>query len=264
LQSKIYLTLVRSGRLTVKQLANEAGVDRANTYREILDLEKIGLVKKAIAMPCIFEAAPLRDATSILLDRKVSEFKEIEKATKELLEKFSHAGNANLQDDRDFVLVPAKAVFVNTAIRNISNTQVSNETITNLKRFSQGLSWAFEAHKEALKKGVKTRIIVERPVNEKAVSEEMYALMAYPNFQMKYVLMPNVVLGACFDSAKVSILVDPTANVTDSASLRSNHRSLIMLFQNYFEDLWKSGIPIKPTEKESLQNSLSNQKRDTQ
>ncbi len=244
LQAKIYLTLAGCDKQTIKMIAKAANVDRANVYREILNLQKMGLVKKIISTPNLFEAIPVKDCISILLQRKIEDFEKISKETKELAKHFSaNKDSIVLNEEPQFVIIPKKAIFIKTSIDVIQNAQVSNDTITSLRRFTQAMPYSFRAHQIALERGTKTRVIIQKPETEN-FSKYLQTLMTYSNFQLRQVSKPPTAFGGCFDGKSVSILIDYVADITESAALWTNHHSFIALFQNYFEKLWTSSTPI--------------------
>jgi sugar-specific transcriptional regulator TrmB len=245
LQAKIYLSLLKNGKQTIKSISELASVDRANTYREVLKLQKIALIKKIIDTPSFYEAIPLEDGIPLLLANKEEEYKTTKKETDRLMEKFKASPSGSLEKvSDDFVLIPKKNAFMQSAMQNIQAAQISNYTISSMNRFSQALVYTFELHKDALKKGVRIKVIVEKPKAGKPLNKAISDLMAYPNFELRYVASPPEVLGACFDSKKVAVLLYPSANVQDSPCLTTHHQSLVKLFLNYFDDLWHSAAPM--------------------
>lgn len=246
LQAKIYLALATNGRQTVKSLSEIAKVDRANTYREILSLQKIGLIIKKIDRPSLFEALSLDNAIPLLLTHKKREYEEIQKEAEDLLKKHQDSpDNLGVKAEDEFIIIPKKNAFRKSSLGNIKSAQISNDTISNLKRLTQALPHSFESHKNALENGVRTRIIIEKPQNQRSLSKHIWKLMAYPNFELRYTLTPSKVLGVCFDNKTVCILTDPSADIWNSPVLMTNHRSFVALFQNYFDSQWNSAIPIQ-------------------
>jgi sugar-specific transcriptional regulator TrmB len=239
LQAKIYLTLSMGGKQSIKSVAKAAFIDRSNAYREILNLQEMGLVEKTIGIPNLFEAVPLQDGIAILLSRKEEEYKEIKEKTELLIEQSRCLTSEVIEEqEKDFHIIPKKTIFIKDALINIQIAQWSNDTISSLKRFSQAMMYSFETHKRALARGVKTRVIVEKPEKGQLLPEAIQNLIAHPNFELRYTSTLPKTLGACFDNKSVGILVDPSASVTESACFNTNHPSFVELFQNYFEKLW--------------------------
>lgn len=245
LQAKVYLALARHGRQTVKSLAGIAKIDRSNTYREVIKLQSIGLVVKKLDTPNLYEALPLENAISHLLACKKEEYEETKKEAEDLLKKCAvPLDSINEGTDQDFFLIPKRCGFRKTSIERIKKAQVSNDTISCLKRLSQALPESFESQKIALQNGVRTRMIIDKPPNMKSISKLIWNLLEYPNFELRYTLEPPKVLGVCFDDKTASILINPSADIWDSSVLVSNHQSFVTLFQTYFNQLWNLAVPI--------------------
>jgi sugar-specific transcriptional regulator TrmB len=248
LQAKIYLTLVMGGNQSIKMIAKAANIDRANVYREIINLEKMALVKKIIGNPNIYDAIQFQDGISLLLKQKTDEYEKLLIATKKLAKHFSEKNTTNtIQDENKFTIVPKKAMFIKNALAAIQESQKSNDMITSLRRFSQAMPYFFNAQKTALMRGVRLRVIIEKP-KVRTLSKNIQNLMNYQNFQLKYTTNTPKAIGACFDEKTASFIIDSTADITNSACLVTNHPSFITLFQNYFETLWNSAIPLIPSE----------------
>jgi sugar-specific transcriptional regulator TrmB len=260
LQAKVYLTLARHGRQTVKSLAGIAKIDRSNTYREVIKLQSIGLVVKKLDTPNLYEALPLESAVSHLLACKKEEYEETKKEAEDLLKKCSVPSDNFYEDtNQDFFLIPKRCGFRKTSIERIQNAQVSNDTISCLKRLSQALPESSESQKIALQNGVRTRMIIDKPPNMKSISRLIWDLLEYPNFELRYTLEPPKVLGACFDDKTASILINPSADIWDSSVLVSNHQSFVTLFQTYFNHLWSSAVPIHSRYTVKVKNKIARQ-----
>lgn len=241
LQAKIYLTLAIGGQQSIKSVAKAACIDRSNAYREILNLHEMGLVEKTIGIPNLFEAIPLQDGISILLSRKEKEYNEIKEKTEQLIEQARCCMSEVIAaQEKDFHITPKKMIFIKGALIHMQNAQQSNDTISSFKRFSQAMAYSFETHKRALARGVKTRVIVEKPEKGQLLPETVQNLIAHPNFELRYTLTVPKTLGACFDNEGVGILMDPSASITESACFNTNHPSFVELFRNYFEKLWNT------------------------
>ena len=61
-QSKAFLALCQLGKSSPKTISKESKIARQDIYRVLAELQELGLVKKAISRPVIFEAFPLKDA----------------------------------------------------------------------------------------------------------------------------------------------------------------------------------------------------------
>lgn len=88
LQARIYLTAVTLQSASVRRIAEKSEVARTDVYRIVPTLEKLGLLKKIISTPTMYEATALKDGCSLLLQRKKEEYTEAKLKAKELIEEF--------------------------------------------------------------------------------------------------------------------------------------------------------------------------------
>ena len=79
LQAKVYLALVKSGDLTIKEISKNADVARQDLYRITSELQKLGLVERLITIPTKFRAMELTHGISILLQLRREKEAEMEK-----------------------------------------------------------------------------------------------------------------------------------------------------------------------------------------
>lgn len=247
LQAKIYLSLLRNGTQTIKNVAKTANVDRSNAYREVQNLQKAALVKKIIGSPNLYNAAPIENAVSILLENKRKDYVKTRKQAERMARKLKNRNGTTPidQDEDQFVLIPQNHTFLSAVVEQTNSLQYSYERIASLKRFYQAVPQFFKIYKAALEREVKMRVIVDKPQTEKVLPKTLLTLMSYPNYQVRYVVGQPEILGACFDRKCLHVLIKPSANIMDSPCLLTNNLSFILLFENYFETLWSSGQPLK-------------------
>jgi HTH-type transcriptional regulator, sugar sensing transcriptional regulator len=86
-QVKLYLTLLRMGKVNGRTLAEHAKVPRSIVYRALDELQKKGLVEKEISQPFTFIATPIQQGLQMLIDQKTDECKKIRKQTEKFLKK---------------------------------------------------------------------------------------------------------------------------------------------------------------------------------
>lgn len=80
-QAKVFLALCRIGTSTPKIISEESKVARQDIYRIFTELQELGFVVKGITSPVMFEAIPLQDALSFLLERRIKETRELDNET---------------------------------------------------------------------------------------------------------------------------------------------------------------------------------------
>ena len=89
LESKIYLTLLRTGPITASALAKDLNIDRAITYRTVERLVDKNIISTSFSSPKLCTATEPENAIKFSLEQKEGEINKIKKSQKELIEKIS-------------------------------------------------------------------------------------------------------------------------------------------------------------------------------
>ncbi len=242
MQSKVYLALIKSGFATIKTISKTAQLDRSEVYRGISELQRIGLVEKAIRRPSIYQCVSMNDGLLILLERKTKEFNEIRTQTTRLIRKTSESQpNKTVQyEDCQFVIVPEREVALRRWMKATESAQKSLDFIIRWKGFIIGLQDRSEHFKRMLERGVKIRGIVTEPKNQKSVSALITELKKKGSYSLRYMLTSPEAVFSIIDRKEILINVIPMSVPTQTSSLWSNNPSLVAVVQDHFELKWHS------------------------
>jgi sugar-specific transcriptional regulator TrmB len=86
-QAEVYLTLCKLEYATARTCAKRLQIARAEIYRAIPILEKLGLIKRIITTPTTFKATQLTEGLSILLQRNIEKHNKIQAKADEFIKK---------------------------------------------------------------------------------------------------------------------------------------------------------------------------------
>jgi len=247
-QARIYLALVESGELSVKTISQKSEVDRAEVYRKMPSLLKSGLAEKVLGIPIRFRATPLQKGLDILLKKENAEHLELQKKASKLTDNFEENKERRMPElENQFILIPGKGAHIEWLKKNLEQTQITSEGIITWKDNITLKFFCDEEIKKAANRGVKDRKIIYIPQNEKTEYHNDVTFKSNnPNLQKRIVFTPPLVLGGIFDSKQV-IIATKLNNPLQTANtvFWSNNPSIIALFQNYFETLWKKALEHK-------------------
>jgi len=194
LQAKVYLTLTKLGKTSVKTISDTTKIDRAQVYQVIAKLQEIGLIQKILATPILFKPISLQEGMQILLERKAKEFSDIEEKTIKIIQKNRENKIENpFQNNEDqFMLIPGKETHNREFIKLFENTQTRYDGIF---MRHQDFCWCVLGDgkdgvtSKLLDKGVKIRLIVCNPEN-KSIPEDVSKIVRYINkkgtYRIKY------------------------------------------------------------------------------
>ena len=247
IQAKVYLTLFKLGPSKTSVIAAEATVARPDVYRNLIKLQKLGLVEKSIETPTRHKALPLNQGLSLLLERRTAQFKDLRAKTKILLARAKTAKIKNPKN-RDqslvqFILTPSGLPVTERIKTAIVNAKQNIDLVLSWKSFA---CWMLDTFAESMEiawtKHVETRFIIERPFESETEEELLNFCRKKPSCQIRFMQhQPKISLGI-YDKKEVSIMVDPMNGLTGSPVLWSNNDSLLYLAEDYFEVHWRTAI----------------------
>jgi sugar-specific transcriptional regulator TrmB len=244
-QARVYLALVRSGIATAKTISKVSKVAREDVYRIMPMLQKLGLVEKAITSPSMFKAIPIQDGLSILLERRIEETSELQAKTKEVLQNLMEKNTkTTLQEEEpQFFLIPEKTPLF-LKIRELADkAQTSIDIACTWQRVKSVVLDEGEYWTKIMEKGVKIRVITEKPQDENQLPEIVQFIKKNPSYKLRYILTPVPVVLMMYDKKQVIFCTSRTTDdPTRTPSIWSNNPSLLALAQTYFEKMWKKSL----------------------
>ena len=231
-QAKIFLSLLRIGQASTKEIAQISKVARPDTYRALSELQDIGIVQKIVSIPIKFTSLSIEDTIEILMARRNQETLDLNKKTTELIEKFKKINCEPKEEDDKLFLIPQEAFDLE--LRKL--LEKAKESVYIMVSSKKMLGWVYENYElteEVLKRKISFRIITEK--RPKAVSsKEIDALTKNPNVEIRYTSAP---LGAWFTIIDGKIVV---LTLGLNTAVGSNNKILIGLAKDYFDSTWFS------------------------
>ncbi len=239
LQARIYTALGYSGKEKILTISKIANVDRSNTYRTILQLQNMGLVIKLLGTPNSYEAVPLKEAVSTLVNRKKSEYEKTQSIAQKLIQSNSELFSASQGKEYEFKIVkktkePAKEAMIDT----YRNLQKSNDYILKKKTVIEAYSELTEEGLACLRRGIKFRVITEK-VASRSILKELGLFISEPNFQLRYILKEPEAEIVINDKKVAKITLTPNLGLAEKPTLITDHPVVVKIFQNHFDNLWK-------------------------
>jgi len=241
LQAKIYLALVNTGKATIKAISEMASTDRSDTYRTILNLQKLGLVQKIIEAPNVYEGVSLQEGVSLLLKNKSNEYHEIEEKTREMLQKFKAEKKENMpQEEFKFIMISEKSAHARRIEQAINAAQKKVDTIMEFRGNDEpSIRDLPVMHQSAIRRGVKIQLLSNKPrTNRKELERSVTPLPENRLYEVRYVHAPLPVMFCVIDEREVFFATDPKPDLNATGALWTNNHNLVAISNGYFELLW--------------------------
>ncbi|MCW4006314.1 MAG: hypothetical protein NWF04_06955 [Candidatus Bathyarchaeota archaeon] len=238
-QAKIYLAFSRLGSSKALAVSKVAKLDRAETYRVISQLEQKGFLQKILAYPVEYRAVPLKDLLSALLNGEKRRLCDLEKEAKRLIHsELSEDVLARTEESDCLVLIPNLKIATPQIVRSINSARKSIRIIS----ATSYLPVQTIPYVEALKRGVKVVMILEKPPNGDALPDYIQELKKYSHYEL-YLLphLPEVLL-AVNDDRKTWVQLSGS-DFSDSAWVMSTNPRILALANAYFEKVLRESTP---------------------
>ncbi|MCW3998632.1 MAG: hypothetical protein NWE93_00140 [Candidatus Bathyarchaeota archaeon] len=239
LQAQVYFMLTQTEEATIKTISNVLKIDRANLYRIMPQLQKLNLVEKTLSNPTLFNALPLEDGISMLLEQRAKEYREIKEETNELLlrNKREHR-ESTANDECQFAFVPDGKL----SMRRIGEIENSTQ-----KTFDLICYWTcceFEKNDKIhpgfiklMKKGVQLRQLAYIKDNDE-IPKKPLRIQKYANFNLRFTRTPPKTTISISDSKQALLTVFPYLLKSGTPSLFVSNSGIVSILQDYFELMW--------------------------
>jgi sugar-specific transcriptional regulator TrmB len=238
-QARAYLVLLHSGKASAKEIAHSSKIAKPDIYRVIESLQEIGLVEKTLGTPAIFSAVPVEQSLDLLFRRKEIQNKTLETNAKQMMLNLrNNHVKEPLKKEEWFTLLPPKMASIEKRRKLISVTQESIDVLSSLRRLKR---IAFEYHDDligALRKGVRFRIITEKPETLGTLPDQTAEFSKQGPFDKRYTLAAPPISLMIFDKKETLISTSASANLGEAPTLWTNNPPLIAVMKEYFETMW--------------------------
>ena len=237
-QATVYVTLATSGTASAQLISQNTNIDRSDVYKILKKLETFGLVERIISKPLKFRAISIRNAVSILLERKVKQTSELSSLAKTFIRNLPKFDLQEMpQEDYQFILVPAKTLNIRRK-NAIENAQKNIDIAIPWNTLKKLLFNLEEPLAKALLRGVKIRIITEKNKNISKATDILGKLNLLGSLEVKYAYFPLEIRLAIFDRERVELETYGASSQTDPPTLFSNDPHCLSITTHYFNSLW--------------------------
>jgi sugar-specific transcriptional regulator TrmB len=250
-QTKVYLTLLKLEQATAKTISNNSKVARQEVYRVLVELEEKSLVERIIAVPTEFKAVSIENGLSFLIGEKRKEISEIQKEAKKLFVKLKtflkpkelKVRNAQTGES-EFVLIPESKTLMLRMERAVEASKKSIDIIYPKEPFLQVLFNLSDKFKNALKRGVKVRCLLNEPIEADSWPSTVQTIAENPLFEIRIISENPKENFWIYDGKEVLVATASVNNYKHSPVLLTTATPLIGLSENYFNTMWKKATKI--------------------
>ncbi|MGQ9460322.1 MAG: MEDS domain-containing protein [Candidatus Bathyarchaeaceae archaeon] len=260
-QAKVYIAIAKLDIATVSQVSKASKVRREDVYRILPKLKKMGLVEEILGKPTKIRATPVEEALSILIKREQDIANKRVSALiarkDEFLKHFKTYKVKPISEEDHFALISQREGIINRELTMIKNAEKHIDIVTSRDRLLHVFNGYFAPFKQAIRKGVKIRIILDITEHEDSI---LKILEEYKSFRdaidLKYTDQPSshYTIVDCKE-ALVATSTEPT--IGENPYLWTDDGNLVGLLQKNFEGLWHASVDMKTIETEAVAEKLT-------
>jgi sugar-specific transcriptional regulator TrmB len=235
LQAKTYLALATLGKADVKIISKTSNVARQDIYRVMSVLQELGLGKKILAKPTMYEATPIKEGILLLLRKRKEETAELQKKTRLMLSNFNVNNDKTTlkEEDTQFKITSENTLLLKLLKTLSQKTQTSMDMVMPFQALQSSL---FE-HPKYFKwanKDVKIRLITQEAAEDSTI-RKLQASTKNRFFEIKYFDVPANFGMHIFDDEEVTLSISDKGGLP---CLWSNNPNVVKLARSYFNELW--------------------------
>jgi len=244
LESKIYLSLLRTGPITASALAKDLNIDRARMYRTVDKLVDRNIISTTLSSPKLCIAVEPQQALKIALERKESELKKIKKSGEAIVNKINNEIATNQGTNIPTLKIVQGRANIYSDIGQLIESSTSTVYIaTTLEDISKMYhSIIPEKIKICEKNGGKVMLLVE--VDDMEMISFVKRFGATETRICKLPSKGRIVV----QKDKQMIMSDSNQTASNSEtdfSLSTNAKDMISNLDNLCQLLWKSAKPLE-------------------
>jgi sugar-specific transcriptional regulator TrmB len=238
LQSRIYLTVLTLQKANVGKISNTAEIARPDVYRVLPTLEKLGLVRKVLASPIIYEPTPLKDACTLLLQRKKDEYSDAQERSMTLIKEFNERTQIVIGESgtEHFTIINSKELLLEKFREADITTKKTVDIISDWHTIRGLLLGCIEASEQAMQRGVKIRLITDKESFDRRAEA---ASKKNPLLEVRYLDGQVPVRAGIYDGRLANMRVRTKEDNEMVPSLWSDNPDFIKVMVGYFECLWQ-------------------------
>ena len=231
-------------------ISNSSNVARQDVYQSLNELQKLGLIERAIGKLSTFNAIPVEEVVTILAERKNLKTNALQVKATEIFQTITKIESADIQHkNHEFVLIPNKEALIRRINKAFESAQKSILSSTPWRELLQWRYFLNTSIEPCLKRGVEIRWIIDKPTSTKVFGEEMHDLLEEKKFKLKIKCSNPIIRYGIYDDEKAFIAISRAPTAAESPALVATNPIIVYMLKDYFEMNWKLAEDYIPNQK---------------
>ncbi|MGD6852941.1 MAG: TrmB family transcriptional regulator [Candidatus Bathyarchaeia archaeon] len=240
-QARVYLAISRLGQATIKTTAVAAQTARAEVYRVMPELQKLGLIKKIISNPIALIAVPPSVGLEILLDIDAENHQVKKSKAEQFVKNFDTKDYEFNPNINQYFLTTGEGAVVRDFLKEMRELKTSTDGIFEWDEFLYVFKRHYGEYRKVLERGVKIRRITDKPLDQE-IPEFIQALKEKGNFEIRYSPRKPKSGIDIWDGKFACIITLPNGR-REMEVLNLWNRAILEFINDYFEMKWQAATP---------------------
>jgi sugar-specific transcriptional regulator TrmB len=238
-QARVYLAILKLEKTTVGKVSKFSKVRREEVYRILPALEKKGLVERLLGKPTEVRATVISDALAFLVAEEKRKSDERLLGLKSTVKKLSlkEWTQRVSEEENIYILIPDRKAILAKTSGLLKDSRKEIALIADKGIIIRILSKFADECKQAIKEGVKIRLIFEGENPDGLLKEKVKKLIGIPSVHIKFYREPlnHFIMS---DDKEALITTSKESGLGQSPSLWTNNINLIGVLRTGFESDW--------------------------
>ncbi len=250
LQAKAYLTLCIIGSATMGAISKNSSIARQDVYRVMPTLQKLGIVEKVVKTPATYQALPIKEGLSLLLQQKQEDFDTLQKKAHLLIKNrqmTKENATSNGDENDQFMIIQDQTLLFQKFERANVTAQMSIDCSCRWPRMKWLISLCNckdDLFTLAMARGVKIRLLTETRGQDSSVDKNIAGMSKNALFEVRFVPGPIPLQMVLYDGKEAYTSMS-TSEETDLPHLWSNNPHYVWLMKNQFDGMWNQASKFR-------------------
>ena len=215
------------------------------------NLMKLGLVERVLKNPATYKALPLKDGLSLLLQKRKEEYDELQKKASLFLSNAQRnqiSKNVKEAEDTQFAIIYDQTLL----FQKYEKYNLLAEKTIDCSGDWQGIKWLIslcncsnDLFTQAMKKGVRIRIITEERDQDNSVDKNILGMNKNPLFGIRFVAAPIPLKLVLYDGKEAYTSIS-TSEENDMPMMWSINPNFVGIMAKQFDQMWEKGAKFSP------------------
>lgn len=249
-QAKVYLSLIQLKSAPAITISKASRIARAEVYRILASLSELGLVDQVVSSPIFYKAIPPKEAISNMLERRAQQHALLRKKTLILLNSLEgKSPDIEPQSaEYQFIVTKQHKRIFKKYDDDLRAARSSVDIFGPWRIFNAGLTSVNSPFAliliELVKRGVKCRVLVEKPPSDFSFPKRIAALWNNPLWELRYTIDKIPIVATVYDQSRVNINVGISLD-SPEPNLWSNNPAFVKAIVGYFDEIWARASCLK-------------------